>query len=63
MGPALNIHDYREQFEKMSLDELWALHWEVGQIFAARLAARREELERRLQRLSQTTGRQSSSKD
>jgi hypothetical protein len=60
----LDIRDYREQFEKMSVDELWALHEKTGQILAARLNARKAELEARLEQLSQTTAPGSgSSKD
>jgi|tagenome__1003787_1003787.scaffolds.fasta_scaffold20975407_2 hypothetical protein len=43
----------REQFEQMSTNELWALHSLVDSILAARLKVKKEELERRLQRLPQ----------
>ena len=39
---------YREQFEGMSIDELWDLHSFVGAILSARLVAKKDELERRL---------------
>ncbi|MBB4376288.1 DNA-binding protein H-NS [Bradyrhizobium sp. Rc3b] len=38
----------RKPFETMSLDELWRLHTVVNDILAARLVAKKEELERRL---------------
>jgi DNA-binding protein H-NS len=59
----LDIRDYRERFEKMSIDELWALHVEVGKILADRLSARKAELEVRLEQLSRTTERGGSSED
>lgn len=43
----------REQFEQMSIDELWALHTLVDGILAARLVAKKKELERRLRLLDQ----------
>jgi hypothetical protein len=42
----------RKQFEGMSLEELWQLHSVVNDILAARLVAKKEELERRLGLLS-----------
>lgn len=44
---------HREQFEQMSIDELWALHTLVDSILAARLLAKKNELERRLRLLDQ----------
>ncbi|UPK31229.1 hypothetical protein [Bradyrhizobium sp. 195] len=38
----------RQPFESMSLEELWRLHAVVNDILAARLVAKKEELERRL---------------
>jgi hypothetical protein len=38
----------RKPFESMSLEELWRLHTVVNDILAARLVAKKEELERRL---------------
>jgi hypothetical protein len=52
----LDIRDYRQQFEKMFVDELWTIHTDVGQILAARLIAKKEELERRLEQLRQRKG-------
>jgi hypothetical protein len=43
----------REQFQKMSIDELWDLHILVDAVLAARLVAKKAELERRLEQLSQ----------
>ncbi|MBR0831426.1 hypothetical protein JQ596_38570 [Bradyrhizobium manausense] len=57
------MNDYREQFEKMSIDEMWALHTEVGQILAARLVAKKQELEKRLQQLGQPTRSRDSAED
>ncbi|WP_247391608.1 hypothetical protein, partial [Bradyrhizobium sp. 143] len=56
----LDIRDYRQQFENMSVDELWALFMDVDQILAARIVAKKEELERRLNQLRRTDGRGSS---
>lgn len=38
----------RKPFESMSVEELWRLHTVVNDILAARLVAKKEELERRL---------------
>jgi hypothetical protein len=43
----------REQFQKMSIDELWDLHILVDAVLAARLVAKKAELERRLEQLRQ----------
>ena len=43
----------REQFQKMSIDELWDLHMLVDAVLAARLVAKKAELERRLEQLRQ----------
>jgi hypothetical protein len=40
----------------MPIDELWALYKDVDQILAARLIAKKEELERRLEELRQNNG-------
>lgn len=42
-----------EQFQKMSIDELWDLHTLVDGVLAARLAAKKAELEKRLEQLRQ----------
>jgi len=38
-------------FELMSLDEMWALHEEIGQVLSVRLASEKRELEKRLAQL------------
>ena len=55
MGPDVEFRDYLELFEKMSVDELWALHERTRQILAAKLSARKEDLEARLEHLRQST--------
>jgi len=40
----------------MSVDELWALFTDIDQILAARIIAKKKELERRLDRLRRTDG-------
>ena len=42
---------YREQFESKSIDELWEVHSLVNAVLTARLVAKKNELERRLDRL------------
>ncbi|MBR0719572.1 hypothetical protein [Bradyrhizobium liaoningense] len=42
-----------EQFEQMSIDELWTLHTLVDGILAARIKSKKDELERRLRLLDQ----------
>jgi len=44
----------REQFENMSIDELWALYTDVDEILAARIVAKKQVLERRLAQVRQT---------
>lgn len=39
----------------MSIDELWALHTDVDEILAARIVAKKAELEKRLAQLQQPT--------
>lgn len=39
------------KFRSMSIDELWALHTDVDEILAARLVAKKAELEKRLAQL------------
>ncbi|MEY9884961.1 hypothetical protein ABIA43_006495 [Bradyrhizobium sp. USDA 328] len=39
-------------FESMSVEELWRLHTVVNDILAVRLAAKKEDLERRLRLLN-----------
>ena len=41
----------RDEFKAMSIDELWTLHKEVDEVLAARVIAKKIELERRLERL------------
>ncbi|TYO65951.1 hypothetical protein FXV83_13475 [Bradyrhizobium hipponense] len=53
----MDNRDYRQQFENMSVDELWALFTDVDQILAARIIAKKEELDRRLDRLRRTDAR------
>jgi DNA-binding protein H-NS len=40
----------------MSVDELWALYTVVDQILAARIVAKKQELDRRLEQLHRRTG-------
>ena len=40
------------EFEQMPIDELWALHEEVSEVLAARLAAEKRLLEERLHQLN-----------
>jgi DNA-binding protein H-NS len=47
----------------MSLDELWALHEELGGILAARIEAEKRELEKRLAVLSRSALRNGESDD
>jgi DNA-binding protein H-NS len=42
----------RKPFETMSVEELWRLHTIVNDILAVRLAAKKEDLERRLRLLN-----------
>jgi DNA-binding protein H-NS len=42
----------RSEYERMSNDELWALHVEISKALAAKLAAAKEVLERRLELIS-----------
>lgn len=42
----------QKPFERMSLEELWQLHTIVNDVLAARLAAKKQELERRLELLN-----------
>ena len=42
------------QLNGMSVDELWALHEEVSQILSARILEEKQQLEQRLQQLSQS---------
>ena len=39
----------REQFERMSTDELWELHTLVTAVLTARIVDKKNELERRLE--------------
>ena len=41
----------QEQFQNMSIDELWDLHTLVDAVLAARIAAKKRELETRLEQL------------
>ena len=50
----------RKQFESMSVEELWELHSVVNDVLAARLSAKKQKLERRLEMLNrQSTDRKS----
>ena len=42
----------RSEFERMSIDQLWAMHVEVSETLAARLSAEKGVLEERLKALS-----------
>lgn len=42
------------QLESMSVDELWALHEEITQLLSARIVEEKQQLEQRLEQLSQT---------
>jgi len=42
----------RKPLESMSLEELWRLHAVLNDVLANRLAAKKEELERRLELLN-----------
>ena len=42
---------YQDQFERMSMDELWELHSMVNAILAERLIAKKRALETRLKQL------------
>ncbi|MEZ2142017.1 hypothetical protein AAE026_06820 [Bradyrhizobium sp. DN5] len=43
----------RDHFDEMSIDELWALHTDVGQVLAVKLIAAKRALEERLKQLGQ----------
>ncbi|UPK25191.1 hypothetical protein [Bradyrhizobium sp. 195] len=45
----------KQQLTSMSIDELWALHTDVDEIIAARIVAKKAELEARLAQLQQPT--------
>ncbi|MDA9499461.1 hypothetical protein XI05_18735 [Bradyrhizobium sp. CCBAU 11357] len=40
----------------MSADELWALYTDVDQVLAARIVAKKQELDRRLEQLHHSNG-------
>jgi DNA-binding protein H-NS len=42
----------RLDFEKMPLDDLWALHEQIRQVLSSRIIAEREQLEKRLIQLN-----------
>jgi DNA-binding protein H-NS len=42
----------KTDLEAMTLDELWLLHEQVGQILSVRITAQKKELEQRLQQLN-----------
>jgi hypothetical protein len=44
---------YEQQLEKMSIDELWALYERTDAILSARLVAKKDLLEKRLDQLRQ----------
>jgi DNA-binding protein H-NS len=41
----------RDDFNSMSVDELWALHLEIAPVLASRIAAEKTKLEKRLRQL------------
>lgn len=43
----------RDHLDEMSIDELWALHADVGQILTVKLIAAKRDLEERLKQLGQ----------
>jgi hypothetical protein len=52
----LDMREYREQFAKLSVDELWTLYTDVDQILAARIVVKKKELERRFEQLRRANG-------
>jgi hypothetical protein len=50
------MREYREQFAKLSVDELWTLYTDVDQILAARIVVKKKELERRFEQLRRANG-------
>jgi len=48
------MREYREQFAKLSVDELWTLYTDVDQILAARIVVKKKELGRCFEQLKQT---------
>ncbi|GMO77755.1 hypothetical protein BwSG20_52630 [Bradyrhizobium ottawaense] len=47
----------RDHLDAMSIDELWALHTDVGQVLAVKLIAAKRDLEKRLKQLDQRADR------
>ena len=45
--------DWKSQWESMTIDELFVLREQMQEVLSARLKAKKVELERRLQQLSQ----------
>jgi len=45
-------HEKRGEFERMSVDDLWKLHHEIGEALAVKLAAEKDVLEARLKQLT-----------
>ncbi|SCB35793.1 DNA-binding protein H-NS [Bradyrhizobium shewense] len=43
----------RDHLDALSIDELWALHTDVGQVLAVKLIAAKRDLEERLKQLDQ----------
>jgi DNA-binding protein H-NS len=43
-------------FEKISLDDLWALHEQISQVLSLRIIAEKEQLEKRLVQLNRGKG-------
>ena len=41
----------RDAFKSMSVDELWALRWEISSVLASKIASEKNKLERRLRQL------------
>ena len=46
----------KSDFEKMPLDDLWALHEQISNILSTRIIAEKEQLERRLGQLNRGKG-------
>jgi hypothetical protein len=52
----LDMREYREQFAKLSVDELWTLYTDVDQILAARIVVKKKELEGRFEQPRRANG-------
>jgi DNA-binding protein H-NS len=49
----------RDDFQSMSIDELWGLHEEIGSLLTQRMTAERRELDKLLDTLGGKAGAQS----